>query len=57
MSRLNPRHSELLTMHYVHGLPVRQMAERLDQSESAVESALKRGREAFRRIYSEVDHG
>jgi len=57
LDALTPRHRELLTMHYVDGWPVRQMARRLGETESATESALKRARVSFRKHYGGADHG
>lgn len=57
MEGLNPRHRQLLTLHYVHGLPVKQIARRLGETDSAIESALKRGRDAFRKGYGVEDDG
>jgi RNA polymerase sigma-70 factor, ECF subfamily len=45
-----------LVLHYVDGLPVREVAERLQRSESATESLLTRGREGFKRVFQERPH-
>ena len=44
-----------LSLHYLDGLSMREIAEILDRSESAVESLLSRGRESFKRIYGGDD--
>jgi RNA polymerase sigma-70 factor (ECF subfamily) len=40
-----------LVMHYLDGLPMREIARNIGRSESAVESLLTRARESFRRSY------
>lgn len=45
---LNSRGREALTLKYIHGLPVSEIAEKLNASEKAAESLLTRAREAFR---------
>lgn len=47
--------SIVLTLHYLDELPVREIARMLGRSESAVESLLTRGRESFKRIYTESE--
>lgn len=42
-----------LAMHYLDGFSVREIAERLDRSESSVESLLSRGREGFKRQWTQ----
>ncbi len=41
-----------LAMHYLDGYSVREIAERLERSESAVESLLTRGREGFKKHWA-----
>ncbi|MEM7340081.1 MAG: sigma-70 family RNA polymerase sigma factor [Actinomycetota bacterium] len=48
---LNPRHRMLLILHHVDGMPIVEMADALQQSSEAIESALVRARSAFRRVY------
>lgn len=47
----------VLAMHYLDGMPVRDVATALGRSESAVESLLARARETFRRTYESVSGG
>ncbi|MFC1601187.1 RNA polymerase sigma factor [Candidatus Sumerlaeota bacterium] len=51
LTQLHPRHQEALRLKYLEGLSVRDVAERLDVSEKAVESRLSRARESFRKAY------
>ncbi len=54
MRRL-PRHcADLLEDKYIEGLSVREIAQREGSSEKAVESALSRAREAFRKVFGEL---
>lgn len=48
LEKLDPDYARVLTLRYLEDLPVRIVAERLGESESAVESRLTRAREAFR---------
>jgi len=48
LERIDPGYARVLTLRYLEDLPVRAVAERLGESESAVESRLTRAREAFR---------
>jgi len=41
----------------VDGLPVRDVAQAMGRSQTAVESLLSRGRERFRMVYAEQDRG
>lgn len=50
LDRLGDDYARVLTLHYVDDLPVRAIAERLRETESAVESRLTRAREAFRHL-------
>ena len=54
MRRLGDDQAELLEDKYIRGLSVRAIAQRRDATEKAVESALSRAREAFRRTYAQV---
>jgi len=49
LDRLDPDYARVLTLRYLEDLPVREIAARLRDSESAVESRLTRARDAFRR--------
>jgi RNA polymerase sigma-70 factor (ECF subfamily) len=49
LDRLDPDYARALTLRYLEDLPVREIAARLNDSESAVESRLTRARDAFRR--------
>ena len=51
LDRITPRHRSLLVAHYVDGMPVPELADLLDQSVPAVESALARARRSFRAHY------
>lgn len=53
LDQLNPRHRSLLVLHYVDGMPAREIADVLGTSVSAVESRLARARRAFRTHYRE----
>jgi RNA polymerase sigma-70 factor (ECF subfamily) len=50
LGRLDEEYARVLTLRYLEELPVRAIAERLRESESAVESRLTRARDAFRRL-------
>jgi RNA polymerase sigma-70 factor (ECF subfamily) len=43
----------VLLLHYADGLSIRELAQQLGKSESAIESLMTRAREAFRRGYGE----
>jgi RNA polymerase sigma-70 factor (ECF subfamily) len=49
LEQLDADYARVLTLRYLEDLPVRAIAERLRESESAVESRLTRARDAFRR--------
>ncbi len=51
LDRLTPRHRNLLVAHYVDGVPVPELAELMDRSVAAIESALARARRSFRAHY------
>lgn len=48
---LTPNQRAVLIMHYLDGMPVREIAASLERTEHAVESLLTRARESFRRAY------
>ena len=55
---LPPEYSDLLVLRYLEEKPVKAIAELNSESEDAVESRLRRAREAFRKRLSEgADHG
>ena len=51
LGRLGPHHRGALTLRYVDGLPVREVAEHLGRTEKATEVLLVRARAAFRTEY------
>ncbi len=51
LDQLTPRHRNLLVAHYVDGMPVPELAELMDRSVAATESALARARRSFRTHY------
>ena len=53
LSRLGPPQRAALTLRYLDGLPVAQVAEILGRSVQATETLLVRARRAFRRVYEE----
>lgn len=59
LDQLSQRHRALLVMSHVDGRSSREIAEMLDLSSVAVDSALSRARTAFRRAYREPEasHG
>ena len=54
MAKLADHQADLLEDKYIRGLSVRAIAQQRDTSEKAVESALSRAREAFRRTYESL---
>jgi RNA polymerase sigma-70 factor (ECF subfamily) len=54
LGRLTAMQRAVLILHYVDGLPVREVAAVIGKSESATESLLTRGREALRATYEEA---
>ncbi|MEV5647939.1 sigma-70 family RNA polymerase sigma factor [Nocardia sp. NPDC052254] len=52
LTTLAPPHRAALTLRYVDGLPVREVADHLDRTLHATEALLVRARNAFRRAYS-----
>ena len=57
LDRLPALYAEVLEGRYVLGLSVREMAQRQQRSEKAVESTLSRAREAFRSAFGAFDSG
>jgi RNA polymerase sigma-70 factor (ECF subfamily) len=53
LAELGPHHRIALTLRYLDGLPVRDVATLLDRTEHATEALLVRARTAFRRAYGE----
>ncbi len=53
LERLGPHHRAALTLRYIDGLPVPQVATILDRTVHATEALLVRARAAFRRAYIE----
>ena len=51
LDRLGAHHRSALTLRYLDGLPVRQVAECLERTEQATEALLVRARHAFRTAY------
>ena len=56
LDRLGPHHRAALTLRYLDGLPVPEVARHLDRTVHATEALLLRARAAFRRIY-EAEEG
>jgi RNA polymerase sigma-70 factor (ECF subfamily) len=57
LREMPPLQRAALVLHYLDDLPLNEVADVLDRSESAVESLLARGRESFRRIVSRTEEG
>ena len=57
LARLGPHHRIALTLRYLDGLPVPDVAELLDRTVHATEALLVRARVAFRRAYGEEGSG
>lgn len=53
LDRLAPKHRLVLVLHYVDSMSAAEIAEQLEASVAAVESALARARRAFRHEYAE----
>lgn len=53
---LNPHQRAALTLRYLDGLPVAEVARHLDRSLHATETLLARARAALRRVYREQEH-
>lgn len=50
IDRLHDDYARVLTLRYLDDLPIREIAERLGETESAIESRLTRARDAFRKL-------
>ena len=57
LGAIKKRHRVLLILHHVDGLPIAEISESLGESEAAIESALARARQAFRREYRPTNKG
>ena len=55
LGRLGPHHRAALTLRYLDGLPVPEVARHLDRTVHATEALLMRARAAFRRSYEEEE--
>ena len=55
LDRLGAHHRAALTLRYLDGLPVPEVARHLDRTVHATEALLVRARAAFRRIYEEEE--
>jgi RNA polymerase sigma-70 factor (ECF subfamily) len=55
LGQLGPHHRAALTLRYLDGLPVPEVARYLDRTVHATEALLVRARAAFRRIYQEEE--
>jgi RNA polymerase sigma-70 factor (ECF subfamily) len=55
LASLGPHHRAALTLRYVDGLPVSEVAGLLDRSVHATEALLVRARAAFRRAYTDQE--
>jgi RNA polymerase sigma-70 factor, ECF subfamily len=53
LGRLGPHHRAALTLRYLDGLPVPEVARHLERTVHATEALLVRARAAFRRIYEQ----
>jgi RNA polymerase sigma-70 factor (ECF subfamily) len=53
LTALGPHHRLALTLRYVDGLPVAEVADLLGRTPNATEALLVRARRAFRRVYEE----
>jgi len=50
LDHLDEGYARVLTLRYLDNLAVRDIAERLGETESAIESRLTRARDAFRKL-------
>jgi RNA polymerase sigma-70 factor, ECF subfamily len=57
LDRLGAHHRAVLTLRYLDGLPVPEVARHMDRTVHATEALLVRARAAFRRIYEEQEGG
>jgi RNA polymerase sigma-70 factor (ECF subfamily) len=56
LARINPHQRAALTLRYLDGLPVAEVAGHLGRSLHATETLLTRARAALRRVYQEQEH-
>jgi len=54
---LREGYAQVLRLKYIQGFSVREIAEKLGETEKAIESRLTRARRAFARLYAVVDQG
>jgi len=54
---LPPRHARVLECKYLHGLPVKEIADRMKLTTKATESLLTRARNSFREAYARLQTG
>lgn len=57
LAALAPQHRAALTLRYVDGLPVADVAAHMDRTHQATEALLTRSKAAFRRTYAEQGGG
>jgi RNA polymerase sigma-70 factor (ECF subfamily) len=57
LAELAPQHRGALTLRYLDGLPVREVATCLGRTEGATEQLLIRAKAAFRARYEQPDDG
>jgi RNA polymerase sigma-70 factor, ECF subfamily len=57
LDALSPQHRASLTLRYLDGLPVAEVAQVLGRTEQATEALLVRARHAFRRTYTVMEGG
>ena len=57
LGRLGAHHRAALTLRYLDGLPVSEVARHLDRTVHATEALLVRARAAFRQMYGETQEG
>lgn len=55
LDRLPPAQRAALVLHYLDGLPVREVADYLGRSEHATESLLARGRRSFKTQFQQIE--
>jgi RNA polymerase sigma-70 factor (ECF subfamily) len=55
LDRLGAHHRAALTLRYLDGLPVPEVAQHMDRTVHATEALLVRARAAFRRVYEEQE--
>jgi RNA polymerase sigma-70 factor (ECF subfamily) len=53
LAELSPQHRCVLTLRYLDGLPVRDIADHMGRTEHATEALLVRARASFRHVYGE----